>query len=129
MPTPTTASLQDSWARLARADQLLSRLESDLQAWFSAEGFDLSIRAEGDGWRRVRFARVPVPPAELALTLAEMLNNLRSALDYLAWQLVLLSAGTPNKTTSFPIVERQADWAKISSLGLRGMKPKYVSRI
>src|SRR5664279_1046554 len=44
----------------------------------------------------------PVDP-EWAVVIGEVLFNLRSALDHLAWQLVLLDGGEPGEETQFPI--------------------------
>jgi hypothetical protein len=48
---------------------------------------------------------VPAMDPEWSLQTGEILFNLRSALDHLAWQLVLLDGGTPGEETQFPIRE------------------------
>jgi hypothetical protein len=44
----------------------------------------------------------PIPP-EVPLLIGDCLQNLRTALDYLVWELVLAAKGTPNKKNEFPI--------------------------
>jgi hypothetical protein len=44
----------------------------------------------------------PIPP-ELPALFGDALHNMRSALDHLAWQLVLRNGGVPTETTSFPV--------------------------
>ena len=40
---------------------------------------------------------------EWSLILGDLLHNLRSALDHLAWQLVVDGGGTPSQDTNFPV--------------------------
>lgn len=46
-----------------------------------------------------------LPPTDptWSLRVGDVVHNLRSALDHLAWQLVILDGGTPYKKTQFPI--------------------------
>lgn len=57
-----------------------------------------------------RFGRVPTVPADLTAILGDSIHNLRVSLDYLAWQLVKATGGTPTLgrrgTTCFPILEK-----------------------
>jgi hypothetical protein len=39
----------------------------------------------------------------------DVFHNLRTALDHVAWQFVLLEGGTPNETTTFPLLEKSTD--------------------
>jgi hypothetical protein len=52
---------------------------------------------------------VPVVRPEWKVIVGEILFNLRSALDHLAWQVVLLAKGTPYKKTNFPIRDTPLD--------------------
>lgn len=47
----------------------------------------------------------PIDPMVSAIA-GDVLHNLRTALDHVAWQLVVLDGGTPNETTMFPLIER-----------------------
>jgi hypothetical protein len=50
-------------------------------------------------------ASVREPPPSLAQIAGDAIQNLRSALDHLAYQLVLAGNGTPSRRTCFPIFE------------------------
>lgn len=52
---------------------------------------------------------VPNNPVDWSLILGDFLTNLRAALDHLAWQLVILEGGTPDKSTQFPIRETEVN--------------------
>jgi hypothetical protein len=52
------------------------------------------------------------PPTECATVIGDTLHNFRSALDHLAWQLVIAGGGTPDTNTEFPIfIDRAEFWA------------------
>lgn len=48
---------------------------------------------------------LPKPPDSLSTMVGDFLFNIRSALDQLLWQLVLVNNGTPGKSNMFPIAE------------------------
>lgn len=52
-----------------------------------------------------RATRVPSIDPIAAAIAGDIVHNLRSALDHLAWQLVLLDGGQPGEETSFPLHE------------------------
>ena len=45
--------------------------------------------------------RAPIP-VDLSLVIGDAVHNLRSALDHLAWQLVLANGQTPTTQTAYP---------------------------
>ena len=56
-----------------------------------------------------RIRKVPwIDPTWRAL-FGQGINNIRSALDHLAWQLVLLDGGSPGERTMFPLVDSETD--------------------
>ncbi len=53
--------------------------------------------------------RIDPVPVDFQVSIGQVLYNLRSALDHLAWQLVIANNGNPGKSTSFPIVDDVLD--------------------
>src|SRR5690606_21763862 len=51
-----------------------------------------------------RLTESPIAGAYVSAIVGDVLHNLRSALDQLAWQLVLFDGGTPNQLTTFPVL-------------------------
>lgn len=47
-------------------------------------------------------------PLTFSAIIGDVLYDLRSALDHLAWQLVIANGGTPNRDTAFPIYSSPA---------------------
>jgi hypothetical protein len=69
-------------------------------------------------------------PDDLPLIIGDSIQNLRTALDHLVWQLVLSNGGTPDKSTSFPISEKGAEHYKSIAPGkVKGVAPEAVKLI
>ena len=58
-----------------------------------------------------------VRDGDAALFIGDIVHNLRTALDHLAWQLVEAGGGMPNKDTFFPICERVEQYASAIGKG------------
>jgi hypothetical protein len=86
------------------AQKHLDAIDATIRSYFAGEPY---IRVhEYDLQRSQRLAGIRVtkmPPANLALMIGDYLHNITSALDHLAWQLVLASGCTPTRHTKFPI--------------------------
>jgi len=91
--------------------------------------FELVASLDADGVYRVRFAQADTPPADLALPLGDMLGNLRAALDYLVWQLVLVNGGTPTTRSAFPVIRKAAAWPSVPVDRLAGVAADWVAVI
>jgi hypothetical protein len=91
-------------AKLDRADKHVQELHS-LIAPITATATASIVREEdGDPTKlRYRVMNVPAVPTEVGAIVGDVLCNLRSALDHLAWQLVLRENREPTINTSFPI--------------------------
>jgi hypothetical protein len=72
------------------------------------------------------------PPLLVSVIVGDLIHNLRSALDHLAWQLVLANGGKPTKTTQFPIFVREPvseDDARKLAARVKGMSPEVMKEI
>jgi hypothetical protein len=73
--------------------------------------------------------RIPVPPA-IPLIIGDALQNLRSALDYLVWELVLAASNNPTDKHMFPICDSlEAFEDQIRRHRLDGIAPGAISEI
>ena len=108
-------SLDGVRAKLARANEHLARLESDTHAFLENEPYRFALEVDGHDYV-VRIKASREPPIELAIMLGDVLYNLRSSLDHLAWQLASLN-GKPPAGTEFPIFK---DRGKFTSSGRSG---------
>ncbi len=69
------------------------------------------------------------PPVTMHPIIGDTLYNLRSALDHLAWQLVLANGGTPDNRTAFPLFDDAARYGQSRDVKLRGMSNSVKAAI
>ncbi len=90
--------------KVERATEHLHALDEELGTFYDSEPVSITAGFDAKNGRNIYRLEVKLPPPlRLGLTAADAVYNLRSALDLLAWQLVLLTTNTPFKRTEFPI--------------------------
>jgi hypothetical protein len=96
MPTPSTFTI-----KFARADQHLKALNNEVAAFLQMRPYEIVTKNDISAGSLCAQVIYQHAPSDLLLMLiGDVLQNLRSALDHLAWSL----AGThANKRTEFPI--------------------------
>ncbi len=114
----TMLDLTDAFARIERARKQSEELNQGFMEWQKSGG--LQCIGERDpqfaryGWFIVMNAE---PSDNLALVAGEIFNNLRSALDYIAYQIYLKGGGDPEakqaKSVGFPIVTEEERWDNV----------------
>lgn len=85
-----------------RASTHLKRLQEAL-AEYRKNPFTITTQDDLERQRHTWRLFMRPAPSEIPLSIGEFAYSLRSALDHLAWQLALLSGGTPSPKTAFPI--------------------------
>jgi len=111
-------NLKDAYARIERARKHQGELAQSFHEWTTSGGIQLI------GERDPEFARyswgvsmTAEPNENLALLAGEIFNNLRSALDYVAFQIYLTGGGDATakqaKAVAFPIVTEEEKWKKV----------------
>jgi hypothetical protein len=101
------APIQD---RISRAKEHLEAVKGELVGYYNSDPCRLSgqFKPDPDGrrgsgeWHEGELAPLP---ARLNTLIGELLHDSRSALDHLAWQLVLHNGGQPTGATNFPILK------------------------
>jgi hypothetical protein len=121
------ASLADPRARLARAEEHRKALDAELRAFREQHPYSIADEPQTDGWHILRI-KLAEPPPRLGCIFGDWLQNLRSALDNLAHQLVLLGGGTP-RGTGFPIFTNSDDFPKRGVARIRGALPQHITLI
>jgi hypothetical protein len=81
----------------------------------------------GEVWHKV--AHVPEIPDPLALMLGDALYNLRAALDYLAYELVVAAGNEPNSQTAFPIFDTPDEYWERMGRKVKGMRQSAIEAI
>lgn len=92
--------------RLFRADENLDELKTLLREHFASDAFRISGEFDPNDNRGIRTVGVVVtPPIRVFTLIGDILHEYRSALDWLAWQLVQEhGAGEPGENTRWPIL-------------------------
>lgn len=91
-------------AKLARADANIEELRGQVEPIVTAVNSSIACEQQANRATLLyRVATVPAVPLEVSAIMGDVLHNARSALDHLAWQLVLFDGGTPDRHTAFPI--------------------------
>jgi hypothetical protein len=90
--------------KIIRAGEHLQALEADVAEYFKSHPAKIMRQEEGspDEYIGRVIADTPIP-MRLQLILGDFLQNLRSSLDYLVWELVLAAKNTPGEDNMFPI--------------------------
>ncbi len=125
-------SLDGARAKVERAREHIAELDK-----LAAEYVDESGSVEfyttklADGWTAGRVRTNAPPPQRLALVCGDAVHNLRTALDYLVWQIGIADTGIVSTRSLFPIVqpERAAHWASIAGDRLALLSKDHVEAV
>lgn len=108
------------YAKIERAKEHIHELESEIQRFKESDPYKVVRDQEPDTEDWVFRLRVHSSlPLRCNAIVGDIIHNLRSSLDNLAWQLVLANGGKPTKQTAFPISD-SAD--EFEATGLRKVK-------
>jgi hypothetical protein len=73
------------------------------------------------------------PPPRIGTIIGDIAHNLRSALDYLVWELVLAHAGDPEQLgkplPEFPICMTTETWERVLRTRIRNVSPQAAARL
>lgn len=98
-------------AKLVRAEHHLNQLDRAIRRYAASNPF--AAVEEFDEQKRFHtFTFLPgaVPPPMIGVVAGDVIHNIRSALDHIAWQLALLRTAEPHTRTEFPIlIEENGD--------------------
>lgn len=134
-----SGSLESARAKIRRAEEHRDEFQRRLNAFLERDPYRVAFEFDSQGWHNFIWeVREVLPSEDLGLIFGDILTNLRSALDYLAWQLVLVAGNTPGDRTQFPILESarikgrddwSQKWASVSGDRLKGVERKWVDEI
>jgi hypothetical protein len=103
--------LTEAFAKLDRAHELLEELRSEFRQFLEREPYRLVREFVTETSELVwRFEVREELPSRWAILIGDIAHNLRSALDYTMWQLVLANDEQPDQQTQFPITLREASF-------------------
>jgi hypothetical protein len=98
------ASLESVHAKVVRAKQHYEALTTELNRYLQGKRSELLMEANlQTNTVRVVGIEGPTVPDVIPVIIGDCLQNLRSALDYLVWELVLAANSQPSEKNAFPI--------------------------
>lgn len=108
--------------KIERAKQHLRDLEVVRGGFINSKPY--RIERESDlqtGYNVYRIFDIQAPPVEIGLIAGDVIHNLRSVLDHLAYQLVYVNGETHTKQTAFPIWDSAAEYKAQRARRVKGM--------
>lgn len=117
--------------KTARAREQLDAFRDEQLAYFRREPYYTVSKFEPErGEYVIRYRVIEPPPPRLSVLIGDVVHNLSSTLEHLAWQLVIASGNDPiERVTGFPIFESQPNYAKLAPAMVQGIKPEFVTEI
>jgi hypothetical protein len=119
-------------AKVERGKQHIHQLESELRAFFKTRPYTVGTKRNPETRRLVYYiTNVRDTPVSIATIAGDVLQNLRSALDHLAYQLVLIGTGQPGPFLHvyFPISDDAAKYRAESPGRVKGMRQDAIDAI
>jgi hypothetical protein len=123
--------LESSFRKLSRGIHHRNEANRLTRAFVKAKPYALRVEfddATGDKrWVVDRVLRPP--PLGISIAVADSIYNLRSALDHLAYRLVLANASQPTKRTAFPLCDTPDKWQSCWKSKTKGMSDPAIALI
>lgn len=124
-------SAEKIYAKLYRAKEHIAELERILRTFLDSSPYEVTIN-HNYATRKMEWILVrdtPVPP-NVSTVAGDAIQNLRSTLDHLAWQLVLSNNQTPTNITGFPIAASLQEYtSRKVRRKVEGMQPDVIAAI
>ena len=106
MPSTFQPKRDDVLLKIQWAYQHIERLHKVLDSFIESNPYGISIERDANTRQPLyRITKVTAIPDSVPLIAGDILHNLRSALDYLACELVVANGNKPTSQTGFPILE------------------------
>lgn len=130
--TAASASLDGPIAKLDRARVHFDALNESIEAYRGSKTHDVITTKidpqTGEQVANLLILEDPKNP-EWGLVLGDMVHNLRSALDHLVWQLVILNGEKPRRQNQFPIVGTKAEYWEVQANHTESSRDRMLSRV
>lgn len=126
------ASLKGVRGKIEWAGQHLNSIASEICRYADYKNSEAVIgesEVDGNHVLSVRLSEMTVPPS-LPYLIGDCLQNLRTSLDYLIWELVESAGNVPSTKNQFPICEASDDFkSQLRRHRLDGISPDAVTEI
>jgi hypothetical protein len=119
--------------RLGRAQKHIETLQCEAEKWIKSGVYELSLETDAKDQPFLQVTRLEVPPAEFGALIGDILHNLRSSLDHMAFGLVVANYGrrrVPDEyegTSAFPIFNSGPKFRRKVTKGAKKGLPAHGS--
>jgi hypothetical protein len=127
-----TDTLRQIQAKITRAKQHIRDLQLEFKAFCDTKPYAVGIKEDTKTSKRIYYlTKVDPIPDDVAAVAADVLQNLRSPLDQIAYQLVLAARGgtEPNWPVYYPISGRATDYPALRNANIKGVRQAVVDAI
>ncbi len=126
----TTKQAASARVKAERAHKYLDELEIEVAAFLQSNPCKITTRLDPKTQELAYYAAsvTEFPPSKVAVA-ADLLQNLRSALDYLVYELVVNAGHSPTRNTGFPIFGSLAIYKAQASEKVRGVCQEAIDVI
>jgi hypothetical protein len=123
--------LDSAYLKLSRATEHVKEVEAEAKLFFDAYPYIALPKYDFEsGEHSFRIRALAKPPSHLGLITADALQNLRSALDHLIYQLADLDPNVPRgERTQYPIYDDPSVFDAKSAPQLEGVPPEHRATI
>lgn len=117
--------------KIERARKYVDEADTFIRSYLDKKPFTVSYKRDPKTRRLIYFvSSIQEPDPQLSGIVGDALHNLRSALDHIAYQLVLIGTGQlPSRRVYFPIWDDQAKYESEGRRQIDGAKPEAVKAV
>jgi hypothetical protein len=124
--------LASSLMKINRARKHIQDLRSEIDAFFTTKPYAIATRREAETRRLIYYlANVAETPVTISAVAGDVFQNLRSALDHLAFQLYVVGTGSSAgaRHVYFPIADDASRYKQESRRKTEGMRKEAVDAL
>jgi len=126
------ATLERIRAKVTRAKQHVQDFQLGLQAFYATNPYEVGIKEDPKSGKRIYYVtKADSVPDELTTIAADILQNLRTPLDQMAYQLVLDARGgtPPDWKVYYPISGSATDYPATRGGQIKGVRQEIIDAI
>ena len=119
-------------AKVTRAKQHIQDFQLGLKAFHDTKPYAVGMNEDAQAGKRIYYVtKVDPIPDNIATIAADVLQNLRSPLDQIAYQFVLAARGgaEPNWPVYYPISGSAADYPALRNGNIKGVRQEVIDAI
>lgn len=123
------STLDSARAKVARAEQHLKEAKTIADAFIQSDFYGIRGKQDSKGRLCILIDRVSQMPSEFAILIGDAANNLRSALDHIAFVFAKPKTVKEEEAVQFPLISKGKDFRSSSIRRLPGVQRRVRAAI